>query len=246
MLLTMRLSEVMAGIEEYRFSSELNLASGTKAFRRGLRNHRLVRALAEQAKDPVARSAVAKRIEDLAGVYVDPRYENRYDAALSAYLTVLSDVADTKTIAMAASAAMKAENTWWTGGISRELVTQSVATGLAEASAEDSHVVPAGIVAGVDWRSALPIGSSKLCSAKIPATARTVTEDRIVEALRMVEVRPQAQVPDANRVMVVPQPSDCGERVVWNKRGRNRTHGRARTSHSAVAPNGRTRQQARG
>jgi hypothetical protein len=80
----MALADILHGIEQYRFSSELNLAAGTKAFRRGLRGHVLFRELSEQAKEVDARVAVAQRVEKLAGTEIDNRYENRYDAALSA------------------------------------------------------------------------------------------------------------------------------------------------------------------
>ena len=69
--MTTPLAEIMNAIEQHRFSSELNLAAGTKAFRRGLRSHILFQQLAEAAKDPRARSVVAKRIEQLADEPVD-------------------------------------------------------------------------------------------------------------------------------------------------------------------------------
>ena len=50
--MTVALADVMRAIEQYRFSGEVNLAAGTKAFRRGLRNHELFRKLAELAKEP--------------------------------------------------------------------------------------------------------------------------------------------------------------------------------------------------
>jgi len=76
------LADVMQAIEEYRFSAEVNLAAGTKAFRRGLRNHELFRELAELAKEPQARSEIVKRIAALSRAEIDKHYENHFDAAL--------------------------------------------------------------------------------------------------------------------------------------------------------------------
>src|SRR6266478_427717 len=101
----MALANVMQAVEQPRFSAEVNLAAGTKAFRRGLRGHDLFRKLAELAKNAESRVAVAKRVEELSQAEIDMRYENRFDAALSAYLTVLGDTAQPETVAKAASAA---------------------------------------------------------------------------------------------------------------------------------------------
>ncbi len=197
------------------------MPAGTRAFRRGLRNHSLFLRLAEEAKDPAARAAVAKRIEDLAATPIDTRYENRYDAALSAYLTVLADTAEPETVAKAASAAARAVNTWWTAGISRELIARAVATGWAETPAV-WHVVPTRLVAGVDWHKALRVNLQKIWSAEIPVTMKTVVGNQILKALREAEVKAQAQVAAANKVIVMPQSSEEGERVVWKARGRSR------------------------
>jgi hypothetical protein len=119
----------MQAIEQYRFAAEVNLAAGTKAFRRGLRNHELFRELAELAKEPQVQREIAERIATLSRAEIDTRYENGFDAALSAYLTVLGDTAEPEVITQAASAAVSAVNCWWTVGISRELLMRAVATG---------------------------------------------------------------------------------------------------------------------
>jgi hypothetical protein len=127
--LIVALTEVMRTIEQNRFSAEVNLAAGTKAFRRGLRNHPLVHKLAEFAKDPQSRREIAERISTLSRAQIDERYENSFDAALSAYLTVLGDTAEPDSIAEAASAVASAQNCWWAVGISRELLMRTAATG---------------------------------------------------------------------------------------------------------------------
>jgi hypothetical protein len=128
------LSDLMNAVEQDRFSAELNLAAGTKAFRRGLRNHPLFRELVELAENAQARSAIAERIAALSRVEIDARYENRLDAALSAYLTVLADTGEPDVIAQAASAAAVAPNCWWTVEIARDLLMRAVATGHAQVS----------------------------------------------------------------------------------------------------------------
>ena len=97
----------------------------------------------DRAKEADARVAVAQRVEKLAGTEIDSRYENRYDAALSAYLMVLADTAQPELIAKTAAAAARAPNIRWTAGISRELITDAVATGWAQVPASPQHVIPA-------------------------------------------------------------------------------------------------------
>src|SRR5438094_5040 len=76
-----------------------------------------------------ARREIVKRIAALSGAEIDKRYENGFDAALSAYLTVLADTAEPEVITEAASAAASAPNCWWTVGISRDLLMRVIATG---------------------------------------------------------------------------------------------------------------------
>ena len=125
----MALADVMQAIEQHRFAAEVNLAAGTKAFRRGLRSHALFRKLDEFAREPQARREIVERIASLSRAEIDTRYENGFDAALSAYLTALGDTAEPELIAEAASAAASAPNCWWTVAISRELMMRAVATG---------------------------------------------------------------------------------------------------------------------
>lgn len=124
----MELADVIAAIEDHRFSAEVNLAAGTTAFRRGLHSHHLVIYLIELAGKPEVRAEVAKRIGDLSAREIDPRYENVYDAALSAYLTVLSETAGPDVIAETAKVACTARNCWWTEGLAKELLTSATAS----------------------------------------------------------------------------------------------------------------------
>ena len=231
----MALAEIMQGIEQYRFSSELNLAAGTKAFRRGLREHDLVRSLADLAKNAEARVAVAKRVEELSTRDIDTRYENRFDAALSAYLTVLGDTAQPETVAKAASAAAKAPNCWWTLGISRDLLVHAVATGFTEATAV-RHIDTSATLPGALWHERLQEWfSPRAVSAGDEATKR------ILSVLRVAQTK--AQVPHASNVIVMPPPTEEGERGTWKPRGRSRT-ARHRTAHAAASMHPRSGRQA--
>jgi hypothetical protein len=212
------LTEIMQGIEQYRFSSELNVAAGTKAFRRGLREHDLVRRLAELAKEPATRVTVAKRVEELSQAEIDTQYENRFDAALSAYLMVLSDTAQPETVAKAASAAAEAPNCWWTVDLSRELLMHAVATGFVQAPAA-RHIDTSAILEGTTWREALRDGIQERFSQSL-VSVNDDTARRILAGLRAEQTK--AQIPQVSNVIVMPSPTEEGERVTWKPRGRNR------------------------
>lgn len=135
----MTLADVMKAIEQDEFSAEMNLAAGTRAFRRSIRAHDLFLRLTNLAKENP--SEVAERVESLSHLDVDMAYENRFDAALSAYLMVLSDVAEAEVVSKAGQAVLRTPNCWWASGLARELLLETVAAG--------------AIGVGVDWREAI-------------------------------------------------------------------------------------------
>jgi len=235
----MTLTEIMQSIESYGFSSEVNMASGTKAFRRILRGHELVHRLAELAKQASVRAAVAQRVEELSALQIDKQYENRFDSALSAYLTVLSDTSAPDVVAKAAQAAAKAENTWWTVGLSRELVTRAIATGWSAARMSHAHII-LRLASNADWQESIQSGFVKWMAGTIPVTVGTVTGAQILRALRTAEEK--AQVPKKNNLIVMP-PSEEGETLAW-KPGRRRLSRHEYAKAAAAVPQ-RTRQAAR-
>jgi hypothetical protein len=227
----MPLREIMQEIEADRFSSELNLASGTRAFRRGLREHELFRRLTELGRDAPARDAVIQRVEDLAASAIDDRYENRYDAALSAYLTFLGDTAEPHAVVRAADAAARARNIWWTVGISRELIARAVATGVAQAPAAAIwHSVPAAHLQGVRLEADSSGFQKWWMDANVLVSAKDNAGNKWMRVLRAAPGN--AQVSQATNVIAMPPPTDEGERVVWKTRGRSRT-GRSKAKHAA-------------
>jgi hypothetical protein len=233
----MPLTDIMQGIEAYSFASEVNLASGTKAFRRLLRAQDLFRQLSEVTKDPAARETIARRVEEISARPIDKRYENGFDAALSAYLTALSESAEPAVVAKAAAAAAKAENTWWTFGISRDLMARAVATGVSEtAAASQWHVIPATLLRRVDWQAAMRGGLQKWLTTEIPVTVRTITGNQILKALRAAEEK--AQIPEKTNVIVMEPPTEEGETLVW-KPGRRRASRHRYVPSAAGYPRGR-------
>jgi hypothetical protein len=241
--MTRPLSDIMQGIEQYRFSSELNLAAGAKAFRRALRGHELFRELAERAKEFDARVAVAERVEKLAGTEIDSRYENRYDAALSAYLLVLADTAQPELIVKTAVAAARAPNIWWTAGILRELITHALATGCAQVLTSPQHAIPATLVSGVDTQRALRSGLQKSWAVETHVTMRANAGTQILNVLRAAQAK--SQLTQSNNVIVMPPPSQEGERVVGIVRGRSRGSARSKAAQTATVILARGRQLSR-
>jgi hypothetical protein len=127
----MELRELMATIEDHRFSAEVNLAAGPKAFNRGLQNHPMFQALlVAMANHLGASEMIAERVKEISRQEVDTRYENMFDVALSAYLMALRDTnTRPETLADAALAALGATNCWWTPELSRELLVRVLPTG---------------------------------------------------------------------------------------------------------------------
>src|SRR5580704_8832777 len=124
----MTLVEVMEAIQKDEFSAEMNLAAGTRAFRRLMRSHDLFLGLAELAKENS--TELLARIESISQRDVDMAYEYPFDVALSAYLIALSDCAPPEVVSKAAQAVLRTPKCWWASGLARELLLQTVATGV--------------------------------------------------------------------------------------------------------------------
>lgn len=135
----MTLAEVMEAIERDEFSAEMNLAAGTRAFRRSMRTHDLFLRLTELSKENP--SELVHRVKSISKFDVDMVYENPFDVALSAYLLVLSDVAEPEAVSAAAAAIIGTPRCWWASGLARELLLRTVAAG--------------AVGTGVDWGEAI-------------------------------------------------------------------------------------------
>ncbi len=119
----MSLQEVMQAIESHRFAAELNLASGSSIFYRGLQNHRLFRELSDHVNEPGAgaREAILARLLQLSRQRIELQYGNPFDTAMTTYLTVLDQVENPETLSSAAEAVSKAPNCWWAAEASMRL-----------------------------------------------------------------------------------------------------------------------------
>jgi hypothetical protein len=120
----MNLKGVMQAIEGHQFAAEVNLASGSFAFYRSLKNHRLFLELAGLVKESGAREAIAARLVELSSKQIELQYENPFDAAMTAYLTVLDEADNLETLAGAAEAVSKAPNCWWAAEASTRLMSK--------------------------------------------------------------------------------------------------------------------------
>ncbi len=183
----MTFAETMRAIEQDEVAAEMNLAAGTKAFRRAIRGHELFQRLTELAqKDP---AEVVTRIENISHLEIDERYENPFDTALSAYLMALSDVAEPETLSKAAAAVLRTPKCWWASGLAHELLLQTVAAG--------------AIGVGVDRREAIYVRVNNW----LTAVRAPVTETTIHELLRAVSAgQPAGQ---SNNVIEFPSQQEC-------------------------------------
>ena len=168
----MDLHEAMNKIEGHRFSAEVNLAAGATAFRRILQEHESCRDLIETARTADAKEKIVRRVAELSEPQVDPRYENVYDAAISAYLAVLSETGTTEEIAEAGLAACKARNTWWTSALARELVLHAIAKGalITRPGASPITYSPEGIQRQRDTMH------SSIAMCRIPAVSKSAAD----------------------------------------------------------------------
>jgi hypothetical protein len=146
----MTIAETMAAIERDEFAAEMNLAAGTNAFRRAIREHDLFRRLSELTKENT--SAVLERIETISLIEIDDRYENPFDTALSAYLMALPSTAEPQAAARASQAVLRTQKIWWASAVARELLLQTVAGGAFGGGADLRESVN---VRSTPWNSSL-------------------------------------------------------------------------------------------
>jgi len=104
---------IFTRIESPSFAAELNLASSMSLADRVLEVSEATRALREMyAHEDSFFEDVLERIEQLAQVDIDPRYENPYDAALCAYLWTM-DKLNPELGLVAAELVAHSRQTWW-------------------------------------------------------------------------------------------------------------------------------------
>jgi hypothetical protein len=116
--------ELMEKIEGSAFSAVVNLASDFRTFLRILSGQPEVLALANALTSPDVARQVVTRLQELAGAHVDEAYEHPADAALAAYLWLLSE--QDRTSANAASTAvLQAKQCWWARKMAEQIQRDS-------------------------------------------------------------------------------------------------------------------------
>ena len=100
-------------IEGNSFAGRLNVASSLAGFLSGLAGEKVVDQVVADAKsDEAVKRLVFGRVLVLSVSDFDNRHENPFDAALAAYVYILSKV-DTKFAAIASDFVLYAKNVWW-------------------------------------------------------------------------------------------------------------------------------------
>jgi hypothetical protein len=193
----MTLAETMDAIERDEFAAEMNLAAGTKAFRRAMKEHSLFRYFCGLAKDSL--TEVAARIETISHLDVDERYENRLDTALSAYMMALANFAEPEVVSKAASAVLRTPRCWWASGISREMLLQTVAFGVVGTGQAVTSV--SSTVQRIDWEGAFHIDVASWYQMWVPR--RDESMRRLLRDLRAGQ--PSGQ---GNKVIKFPSEDD--------------------------------------
>lgn len=108
----MNATESMERIERHTFSALVNLASDFPTLLRILTSQPEVRALADEMKSEQVMLAVFARVGELTASPVEGEYEHPADAALAAYLWLLSPVNGDYS-ARATEAVLECKQCWW-------------------------------------------------------------------------------------------------------------------------------------
>jgi hypothetical protein len=122
--------ELFEQLESAEAGARLGLNSGFRTFLNAVNGEPAVRQLSEHVKRS-ARGAdlVFSRLTRLAEEQIDPRYEHPRDAAMAAYLLILS-IANEGLHRTAADVVLRASNTWWAKRVAEagRIDTQTTAT----------------------------------------------------------------------------------------------------------------------
>jgi hypothetical protein len=105
-------SELFAEIERPAFSVRLNVVSGYKQFLRALTASPEVQTLLEQIQTPENDRGLILRVESLVNSPSDPKFEHPKDAAVAAYLWVLT-MTDPSSAELIASLILESPGFWW-------------------------------------------------------------------------------------------------------------------------------------
>lgn len=108
----MTIDDAMQDIESPRLCATVNVANTYKTFIRILASQPAVQYIKPLAREATAASKILKRILELCHAPVEPSLENPADAALAAYLWLLSE-ANPDLAAFAAEVISQCSKCWW-------------------------------------------------------------------------------------------------------------------------------------
>jgi hypothetical protein len=119
------LRKLFEQIESNRTAAVVNVASGKSSFFRNILSLPAVTELGELCKEPANAADVLRRVIALSAQAVDERYENPFDACLSAYLLILQE--ERPDLAQVAAAAIRrAANCWWSVDLARGILNRKM------------------------------------------------------------------------------------------------------------------------
>ncbi len=148
----MSVSELFERIESAAFAIEANLASGASDFIEAVSSNPAFVALSEEAKqNPYVSGAVLQRIELLANLKVDYRYENPHDAALAAYAWLLFQNAP-RLAPIAAAILIEARQVWWARHIAGYIL-EAEASFKSASNTRTASTIPVAVVTGIETDS---------------------------------------------------------------------------------------------
>lgn len=140
------LDAVFAVLEGSRFAAEVNVASNLKIFLRALVSQPAVQELATAMSVRGVCEQVCERVEELARQEILAEYEHPSDAAMAAYLWLLS-TRDEELAARAASRVTVCPNCWWAAKVAENILSSSscqLASGSSSATMNGQPPTPVG------------------------------------------------------------------------------------------------------
>jgi hypothetical protein len=117
--------QLFDAIESDRFAAAVNVANNLKTFLRALAQEQEVRELAELMESQEGRRAVSERAVTLASTPVAQGYEHPVDAALAAYVWLLS-VCHDELLKAAVAAVGQAQQCWWSRKIAERAMSAAL------------------------------------------------------------------------------------------------------------------------
>ena len=144
----MKIRELFDQIESRAFAVEANLASGASDFIEAVSSNPAFVALSEEEKqNPYVSGVVLQRIQLLANLKVDYRYENPHDAALAAYAWLLFQNAP-RLATIAAAILIEARQVWWARHAARYML-ESEASSKSARNTRTASIMDVAAVTGI-------------------------------------------------------------------------------------------------